>query len=219
MARRNGEGTAVGEQQGNDAAETITGEAPYRARVTVEGIAALLCHRWSNESVAEKSAAAKGSKTKKTDDVDSYVYRDSKSRICLPGEYLRASICGKKGSARLRQDPRSPRKSAVDLYSAGIIIETELAPITKVSGQVAETWDYLDSRRVTVQMSGITRVRPAFLAGWRATFDISIALPQYIPPAALRAVLQDAGRFVGLGDFRPTYGRFDIVDFKVLTAR
>lgn len=215
MAGKNG-GTALGESVNNDAAQDVAGEQPYRVRVTVEGIAALLCHRWSNEAVAEKAASAKGSKAKKSDNVDSYVYRDSKGMICLPGEYLRAAMCGKKGAAKLRQDPRSPRKSAVDLYSAGLIVETELAPITKVSGQVAETWDYLDARRVTVQMAGITRVRPAFLAGWRATFEISVILPQYIPPADLRSMIQDAGRFVGLGDFRPTYGRFDITAFNVL---
>lgn len=216
MAKGNGSATAVGEQQSNDARQTVESGMPYRARVTIEGIAAMLCHRWSNEAVAEKAASAKGSKAKKSDDVDSYVYRDNKGYICIPGEYVRASLCGKKGAAKLRQDPRSPRKSALDLYSAGIIVETELAPITKVSGQVAETWDYLDARRVTIQMSGITRVRPAFLAGWRATFDISVILPQYIPPVELRAILADAGRFVGLGDFRPTYGRFDCVTFEVI---
>ena len=216
MARANGQATAVGEQQNNDAMGTVESGMPYRACVNIEGIAAMLCHRWSNEAVAEKSASAKGSKAKKSDNVESYVYRDSKGRICIPGEYLRASLCGKKGAAKLRQDPRSSRKSALDLYSAGVIVETELAPITKVSGQVAETWDYLDARRVTVQMAGITRVRPAFLAGWRATFDFSVILPQYILPVDLRAILSDAGRFVGLGDFRPTYGRFDVTKFEII---
>jgi hypothetical protein len=66
-----------------------------------------------------------------------------------------------------------------------------------------------------VQRNGITRVRPAFLAGWRATFEVEVITAEYIPPQLLHAVLSDAGRLVGIGDFRPSYGRFQVVEFKV----
>jgi hypothetical protein len=32
--------------------------------------------------------------------------------------------------------------------------------------------------------------------------------PRHISPSLLHAVLNDAGRLVGVGDFRPTFGRF-----------
>ena len=166
-------------------------------------------HRWSNEAVAAKAAAAKGSKAKKTDDVESYVYRNDDGEICIPGEYLRGAICGKQGSAKFRQDPRSPRKSALDLYKAAVIVETQLATLG------VKDWDYLDRRRVTVQSNSITRVRPAMLTGWKASFDLTVALPEYVPPVDLRSVLIDAGRLIGLGDFRPTYGRFHVINFVV----
>jgi len=79
------------------------------------------------------------------------------------------------------------------------------------------TWDYLDQRRVTIQRSAITRMRPAFLAGWQATFEMQVALPEYIPPADLLSVFVDAGRLVGLADNRPSYGRFNVIQFKVVT--
>jgi hypothetical protein len=29
-------------------------------------------------------------------------------------------------------------------------------------------------------------------------------------------VIDDAGRLIGVGDFRPTYGRFSVVGFKII---
>lgn len=96
----------------------------------------------------------------------------------------------------------------MDLFKAGLIMQTELADLGK------STWDYLDQRRVTVQRSGVTRVRPAMLAGWRVTFDLDVILPEYISRERFHDAIQNAGRLVGLGDFRPTYGRFQIIEFK-----
>jgi hypothetical protein len=200
-----------------DTAE-LSSEAPYIVEVTVEGTSPLLFHRWQDGAVAEKAAAAKGSKAKKTDNVESYVWRDTEGRMCLPGIYLIGSLVDpRNGAAKYRQDPRSPRKSALDLYRAGVVPLTDLAPITKVSDEVATTWDYLDSRRVTVQRSGVTRIRPAFLAGWRATIELSVLTPEYIRPAELLDCLVMAGRLVGVGDFRPMFGRYSVPKFEIVT--
>jgi hypothetical protein len=40
-------------------------------------------------------------------------------------------------------------------------------------------------------------------------------LPEYISPKDLNEVVAQAGRIVGVGDFRPTYGRFNIVKFEI----
>lgn len=191
----------------NDAKDDILAGVPYQARVTIEGVAAILFHRYSVESVKEKADSKKGSKAKKTDDIESYVYRDAKNDICIPGEYLRCALVE---MGRNRQDPRSPRKSARDLYKAIIISLTELATLGK------DTWDFLDQRRVVIQRSAISRVRPAFQAGWRATFILQIQQPEYLGARDLNSLIVDAGKFVGLGDFRPSYGRFNVVAFELL---
>lgn len=203
--KTNGEGTAIGDVS-NDAADLLAASVPYIAQVKVEGVAAILFHRWSCEDVAAKGAAAKGSAAKKTDNVESYVYRCADGTVGIPGEYLRQSVIH---AAKFRQDPRSPRKSAMDLYKAAVVPLTECATLGK------KTWDYLDQRRVTIQRNAITRIRPAFLAGWTASFEFQVALPEYVRPADLLAVLTDAGRLVGLADHRPTYGRFQVVGFEV----
>jgi hypothetical protein len=165
----------------------------------------MLFHRWNCESVAEKASAAKGSKAKKTDDVESYVYRDGSGELCVPGEYLRQAVIH---AAKYVQDPRSPRKSAMDLFKAGVVMHTELASLG------VQDWDFMDQRRVVIQRNGITRMRPAMHKGWKASFEIEIILPEYINRQLLQAVVMNAGRLVGLGDFRPTYGRFTVVRFE-----
>lgn len=205
--------TALGPVE-NGAATFIEMTEPVTVVFKVEGISPVLFHRWCVEGVAAKAAAAKGSAAKKTDDVESYVWRDSRRRICIPGEYFRQSMIH---AARFRQDPRSPRKSAIDLYRAGLVSLTELAPIMSVSGAVAKTWDYLDQRRVQVVRASVTRSRPAFLAGWSAELHFQIQTPEYISIADFRDVLMQAGRLIGVGDFRPSYGRFQIVSCKMGT--
>lgn len=196
----------------NDAEPVLALDRPYQVSVEITGSAALLCHRWSDDAVAAKANAAKGSAAKKTDDISSYVYRDADGNVGLSGTQLFGAIAGPAGAAKYRQDPRSPRKSALDLYKAAIVVLTEVAPL-KRDGVECASWDYLDRRRVTVQRAGVTRVRPAFHPGWTAEFDLMVNLPQYVSPEQLLDVLVDAGRLCGVGDFRPTFGRFSITHF------
>lgn len=196
-----------GEAPTSGANDIYEASHPYRVSVTLEGVADMLFHRWNVEAVEAKSKAAKGSAEKKTDNVESYVYRNEKRELCIPGDYLRGAIVL---AAKYQQDPRSPRKSAMDLFKAGVVSLTQLATlgITK--------WDYEDKHRVIVQRSAITRTRPAMRAGWKATFELLVMLPEYISPHTLNQTIQTAGRLGGLGDFRPTYGRFVITNFEVL---
>jgi len=194
------------DQTTNAGEGTLNESLPYTVAVTIKGVSPILFHRWNVEAVETKAKAAKGSAAKKNDDTESYLYRTDDGEIALPGEYLRQAIIT---AAKFKQDPRSPRKSASDLFKAGVVSLTELASLG------VNQPDFLDRRRVQVQRSGITRVRPAMNAGWAAEIELMVNLPEYINEVLLRQVLDDAGRLIGVGDFRPTYGRFSIVQFKV----
>lgn len=196
-----------GEVPTNGATSGIEVQQPYRVLVELKGICPILFHRWNCESVESKSKAKKGSTEKKTDDTESYVYRNDAKEICIPGEYLRGAIIA---AAKFQQDPRSPRKSAADLFKAGIVSLTELSSLG------VKAWDYLDKRRVCIQRNAITRSRPAMKEGWSAKFILQIQLPEYIDEHLLNSTIQSAGRLIGLADFRPSYGRFNLVSFKVL---
>lgn len=196
-----------GEVATNGGKQAIESEIPYIVEITIQGTADFLYHKWNVEAVEEKSRAKKGSTTKKTDNIESYVYRNDKGELCIPGEYLRQSTIG---AAKFRQDPRSPRKSAQDLFKAAVVAVTPLASLG------TKAWDYEDKRRVVIQRSAITRTRPAMKAGWTVKIQLQCNLPEYVSPSLLNEVVQQAGKLIGIGDFRPTYGRFQVVGFKIL---
>lgn len=200
-------GSIGGEVPSNGARSGVEMQMPYRVEVEIEGVAPILFHRWNCESVESKSKAKKGSAEKKTDDVESYVYRNDKKELCIPGEYLRGAIVG---AAKFRQDPRSPRKSAADLFKACVISLTPLASLG------VKEWDFMDKRRVVIQRNAITRSRPAMAEGWKATFILQVQLPEYVDQAMLNETIAAAGKLIGLGDFRPSFGRFNVVRFEVL---
>jgi hypothetical protein len=191
----------------NDAEEIIVMQVPYKVSITIEGVCPILFHRWNVDAIEAKANAGKGSKAKKTDDTESYMARNEENEICLPAEYLRMSLVN---AAKYKQDPRSPRKSAMDLVRAGII------PLSDLCSTGIKVPDYIDKRRVQVQRNGITRHRPALYPHWRATVELMIVLPQYLSPEFVHDLATQAGQFVGVADFRPTFGRFRVVNFSVV---
>ena len=98
----------------------------------------------------------------------------------------------------------------MDLFKAGVVALDELCSLGSTD------WDYLDRRAVTVNHARVPRQRPAFNIGWRATCRLQSLLPEYISPQILNDRLQAAGRLIGVGDLRPTYGRFLVSRFEVL---
>lgn len=191
----------IGSPPTNDGKFAIDFSQPYQVDIRVEGVADLLFHRYSVEAVEETAKAAKNSKTKKTDNLESYVWRNAEGELCLPSEYLRRAVVL---AAKFKQDPRSPRKSAMDLVNASVIALSPLATLGK------REWDYLDKRRVLVQRQGVTRVRPGIFTGWKAEFQFAVLSPEYIDIVFLRELLNTAGKLIGVGDFRPSYGRFHV---------
>lgn len=191
----------------NGADEFIEMQKPYRAEISIEGTTPILFHAWNVEAVEAQQSAKKGSKERKTDNVEPFVYRDESGEICIPGSYIRGALVG---AAKFLQDPRSARKSACDLFKAAII------PITRLATLGTKQWDYIDRQRVTIQKNSVTRSRPAFHEGWKVKFVVQVNLPGYVPAKLLHEAVVGAGMFCGIGDFRPTYGQFRVTKFEVL---
>ena len=190
----------------NDGLPAIAVTMPYVAAFTLAGTSPMLFHRWSVEGVAEKAAAAKGSAAKKTDNLEAYVWRDEDGMVCLPGTYLHKALIE---AGKFMQDPRSSRpKQACDLFKAAFVPVTLLCPL-------GPTWEIEDKRRMVVQRAGITRTSPGFKAGWEATFDFDVILPEYVSQEMFHEALSLAGRVIGLAQYRPTYGRFQVVKFGI----
>src|SRR5258708_27955437 len=121
----------------NDGEDAALASAPYRLSFTIRGVADLLFHRWSNEDVAAKATAKRGSAVKKTDNLEAYVWRDDEGQVCLPGTYVHKAMIE---AGKFMQDPRSSRaKQACDLFKAAFWPVTLLYPL-------GATWEFEDKR-------------------------------------------------------------------------
>jgi hypothetical protein len=203
--------TAFAEDQidSEHANQIISMSEPYRLRASIVGVAPILFHAWNIEAVEEKANAKKGSDAKKTDNVESYVYRTDDGHIGIPGVAFAACI---REAGRYEKDPRSPRKSAMDLIRAGVVPLDIVAPLDPLTKE----WDFEHRARVTVQRAAITRTRPAMNAGWAVTFDLLINTPEYLSVGFMSSLIANAGRLCGLCDHRPTYGRFAVKSIGVV---
>lgn len=56
--------------------------------------------------------------------------------------------------------------------------------------------------------------RPSFGEGWQATFPLVLADTEVIEVARLKEILDYAGYRIGLGDWRPKFGRFLVSRFQ-----
>lgn len=193
----------------NGAADLVQLGEPYTVEITVQGTSKMLMHCWNNASVAEKSAAKKNSTVKKTDNLESYVLRDDEGKIVVPALNFCAAI---REAGKSFSDPTSPRKSMKDRLKAIIIPDDEFG---YMNGGVTD-WDFVDMRRVVIQRAGITRHRPGFYEGWEITFRIIVLEPEFLPLPKLVEIAESAGKFQGLGDFRPTFGRFRLANVTLI---
>jgi len=165
--------------------------APYTVQVTLVGTADLLLNRWSESQ----------------DSLESRVHRDSSGELCLPGESLRLAII---------QASRFPPVFAPIGMTPRELLNAALLTLTPLASLGVTRWDYEHRSRVRDQGRFLTRVRPALRAGWRATIRLQGNLPQFVPGELLYQLTRTAGCLGGVGDFRPTFGRFDVAQFEIL---
>jgi len=77
---------------------------------------------------------------------------------------------------------------------------------------ISDGWK-VDIQSVVVQRNRIPRARPRF-DNWELEFEIINKDPTIINKDVLKQILIDAGKYYGIGDYRPDYGLFEVVKFE-----
>ena len=72
-----------------------------------------------------------------------------------------------------------------------------------------DSGQFMDRRSVGNQKNRVMRTRPRFNE-WELHFKLAFDETS-LSRRELLDILQSAGRYIGLGDYRPTFGRFEIV--------
>lgn len=136
------------------------------------------------------------------------LYLDAKGHPCLPGVGIDSAIVS--AAKKRRQGPQA---------KAGIITDGDV-PILydgpKNPGKMWASGRFADTRGAIVSGSRVMRTRPIFPEWelkWATSFD-----PELLNARDLIDWVDILGRQVGLYEFRPRYGRFEVVSAKAAEA-
>lgn len=181
----------------------------------IQGIAPLLMHSGQlanplNPLVKEMKVLT--GQRKKTDDTHlelsrlefrAGLYLNASMQVVIPSEVLESCIIEGAKKAKLGK----AFKSAIAVQEDAVLDYGK--PLTP-----EQMWEkpeeFVDVRGVKVGTSRVMRTRPIF-RNWKLSFDVLFDGDQINAENVIQAVA-DAGRQVGLCDYRPKFGRFEIVE-------
>lgn len=185
--------------------------ATDQMRVRITGTIPLIMH--SNRGVdprlplVKEMKAITSKRTKTEEDLDAIsriewelgLYHDEKIGPYLPGFMIMA--CLRDAAKKTRQG-----KLVVEaVWMDDLLVRLEYDGPRDVDGLYNDGRFY-DLRPVRVQQATVNRARPIF-PSWSAEFSIFYD-SEVIDASDLNNIIETAGRRIGLGDYRPIYGRF-----------
>lgn len=107
-------------------------------------------------------------------------------------------------------------QDAARMHRLGKSIERGLVPVDDETPLVYdgprdadEMWKesrFASRKGVGVGQKRVVRTRPCF-TGWKLEAELELEL-QIMDPGVVNAIAKEAGRFIGIGDARPRFGRF-----------
>ena len=171
-----------------------------KVNVTIQGVAPLLQHRYKSEKEETPVIRAKG-KRDYSGEAEEALYRDERGVIYQPSEHILGALT--KAAVDFKITGRG-KKTYKDLVKSAIIVFPDAIPHKN------QEWT-VDRRPVVIQRNRIMRERPKF-DKWELSFVIEI-LDEQFPIEALKQILDQSGK-VGIGDYRPRFGRYIVTEFK-----
>ncbi len=129
------------------------------------------------------------------------LYMDKKGKVCLPTMNIRASLIQ---GARLSRGGKEVERA--------VVFMDQQVPLVYDGPKTAEgLWKdktFVDQRTVRVQRAKLVRYRPIFTE-WEAITSVTIN-PELLNIENLLDYWKMAGNLVGIGDFRPLFGRYEV---------
>lgn len=169
--------------------------------VKIKGIVPLLQNRFIGE--VEESASQRSGVVDRSEEWRDALYFDEEIGIYEPAEHIWGSMI--KAAVNF-QIPGKGKKTYKDLMKSAIIIDPNKIPLGKKEP------DEIDKRPVVIRGSRILRQRPMMKEGWELSFAINL-LDEQLQPDVVKVILEHAGKYVGIGDYRPRFGRFEVTKF------
>jgi hypothetical protein len=189
-----------------------------RVKVTIEGTTPLLMNRFTDEAAAKVSGGTStvmaGNKGTPREQAAKKTYEDEHGVLHIPGTNIFRAIIDAGTFHKAGKSKITTQKSS--LVPAAMALLELTCPLATKNG--APKWE-VDSRAVVIPSTGgrIMCHRPR-VDEWRLSFTLEVDTGMFTLPL-VRQLLDDAGKRIGLGDFRPSrkgpFGRFVVVSWEV----
>lgn len=184
-----------------------------KINVTIQGITPLIMNRFTEAAEVAVSGGTtvtfKGDKGTPRAQAEAKRYSDQAGHLYIPGPNIFACIIAAGTFHKAGKSKLTTMKTS--LIPAGLMVDDLVCNLTNADGEFLTEWE-VDSRSVVIPSTGgrIMCHRPR-VDIWYASFTLDVDGTMF-SPALVRAVVDDAGKKVGLGDFRPArkgpFGRF-----------
>jgi len=173
--------------------------------ITIKGISPLLMHRFPMTGADEPSKKRTGVPDWQAE-AEIALYKDEEGIIYEPASHLEASIQNAAKSFKI-----TGRRGATYGKLVGATVEVHPDAIPhKITKYV------IDSRPVVIQRARIIRYRPRF-DEWELDFTLRL-LDEQLKVDVVKEILDQAGLYVGIGDYRPQrggkFGKFMVTKFE-----
>ncbi|MDI6752817.1 MAG: hypothetical protein QME78_00295 [Thermodesulfobacteriota bacterium] len=189
-----------------------------KINVTIKGITPIIMNRFTEEnevSVGSGTSAVQiGDKGTPRQQAEKKRYADKEGNLYIPGPNIFACLINAGKFHKVGKSKVTTQKSS--LIPAGITVEEIVVPMTNGNGG-KPAWE-VDSRSVVIPSTGgrIMCHRPR-VDEWRAQFTLDVDTEMF-QPNFVRKLMDDAGKKVGLCDYRPErkgpFGRFVVTGWE-----
>lgn len=183
-------------------------------KVRIRGLTPLLMNRFTEQSEIDVSSGSRISIRAKNgsprEEAEAKCYKDHDGNLYIPGTNIFAALVGAGVFHKVGRSKLTTQKSS--LIPAGIAVIELVCPLE------ARGWE-VDSRSVVVPATGgrIMCHRPR-IDEWEASFTLEVD-EEMFNEKTVRMLVNDAGKKIGLGDYRPQrkgpFGRFSVVGWEV----
>lgn len=163
--------------------------------VKIKGVAPLLQHRFVDESGVKKKKMVYDPK----EDAEKAAYKNEAGYF-EPNTHIKASMV-KAATEFIYKG----KKTYKDIIKSGVMVDPVEIPLEPQKYTINKT-------AVVVNRSRIMRSRPQF-DNWSLSFSL-ILIDESLDKTTVKEILEAAGRYKGLGDSRPEYGRFVIEQYE-----
>lgn len=188
---------------------------PKLYEVTIKGLDSLLMNKMPDLSKAkkEKDQSKKDSLSKEESSWREKIYFNENEEVYIPGENIHECM---KEAAKYwgKTIPGEGKKTYTDVILKAVIVEDMLLGFKKDDERLIPFGKNVNGQPGKGKKSGskVYKIRP-LLRPWGGTFRMHV-FDDRLTNDILKIIFAYSGIFIGLCDWRPTFGRFELQELR-----